>query len=320
MLQANDRARLLAEDLAPLRIFEGVELSCLEHVAAVSAVSSLRRGTLLFDLDQSNDQVFVVLEGMLAVHLHLEAQPIAVIGRGEIAGEVAVLGEQGTSAYVRADTDCELLALGRQTLWWLFDESHDFARNLIRVFPRRLAELHRVIRSVQQLHDEYRQHATTDPLTGLYNRRWLDESLGFEVSRCQLRERPLCLLMIDIDHFKPYNDSHGHMAGDAALRAVARAVLTGLRGSDLAVRFGGEEILVILPGLDLAGAGQVAERLHEAIAGETIEAHGGRRLPAVTVSIGVSEMRPDDSSDALVERADAALYRAKAAGRNRTAR
>jgi diguanylate cyclase (GGDEF)-like protein len=78
--------------------------------------------------------------------------------------------------------------------------------------------------------------------------------------------------------------------------------------------------LVILPGLDLAGAEQVAERLHEAIAGETIEAHGGRRLPAVTVSIGVSEMRPDDSSDALVERADAALYRAKAAGRNRTAR
>ncbi|MGD8207678.1 MAG: diguanylate cyclase, partial [Thiohalocapsa sp.] len=223
-----------------------------------------------------------------------------------------------TSTYVRADTDCRLLVVGRNTLWRLFEESPSFARNFIRVFPRRLAHLHKILRAVQQLHEEYKQQSTTDPLTGLYNRRWLEDSLSFELSRCQLRRRPLSLLMVDIDHFKRYNDDHGHMAGDEALKAVARAVLVALRGSDLAVRYGGEEIVVILPGVDLRESERVAERLHHAVAAARILGADGRVLPAVTVSIGVAQMVAENTPEQLLAQVDQALYRAKRQGRNCT--
>lgn len=311
-------SRLEPSELAKLRIFDGVDIAQLGRLASVSAVYELERGRLLLDIDQANDQLFVVLEGMLAVYLHLASQPIALLGRGDVTGEVSVIGEQSTSTYVRADTDCRLLVVGRNTLWRLFEESPAFARNFTRVFPRRLAHLHKILRAVQQLHEEYKQQSATDPLTGLYNRRWLEDSLSFELSRCQLRRRPLSLLMVDIDHFKRYNDDHGHMAGDEALKAVARAVLVALRGSDLAVRYGGEEIIVILPGVDLGESERVAERLHRAVADAKIVGADGRVLPALTVSIGVAQMVAEHTPEQLLAQVDQALYRAKRQGRNCT--
>jgi diguanylate cyclase (GGDEF)-like protein len=124
--------------------------------------------------------------------------------------------------------------------------------------------------------------------------------------------------MVDIDHFKRYNDDHGHMAGDEALKAVARAVLVALRGSDLAVRYGGEEIIVILPGVDLGESERVAERLHRAVADAKIVGADGRVLPALTVSIGVAQMVAEHTPEQLLAQVDQALYRAKRQGRNCT--
>ncbi|MHA3904465.1 diguanylate cyclase [Castellaniella sp. WN] len=159
----------------------------------------------------------------------------------------------------------------------------------------------------------------TDGLTGLANRRHFDEVLAREGDRSRRDRRPMSLLMLDVDWFKHYNDQHGHPAGDVVLCQVARILLESVRRpGDLAARYGGEEFAVILPGLDARAAGGMAERIRASVEALAItHAHGlsGR----VTISVGVAEMDLDDAhaAEILVGQADAALYRAKAGGRNR---
>ncbi len=159
----------------------------------------------------------------------------------------------------------------------------------------------------------------TDGLTGLANRRHFDEVLAREGDRSRRDRRPMSLLMLDVDWFKYYNDQYGHPAGDVVLCQVARILLDSVRRpGDLAARYGGEEFVVILPGLDAGAAGVMAERVRARVEALAItHAHGlsGR----VTISIGVAELDLDDAhgAETLVGQADAALYRAKAGGRNR---
>lgn len=158
--------------------------------------------------------------------------------------------------------------------------------------------------------------AQHDGLTGLFNRRYLDGLLESEFSRFQRYGRPFCLLMIDLDHFKEVNDRLGHQAGDEVLRVVARRVCDGIRATDVAARYGGEELAVMLAETSLSDALPLAERLRAAIADRPI-AVGSAPLE-VTASIGAADTNPQTQTLVqLVEAADAALYRAKRQGRNR---
>lgn len=160
----------------------------------------------------------------------------------------------------------------------------------------------------------------TDPLTGLANRRHFDQTLASEWDRSVRERQPLGLLMIDIDHFKAFNDSRGHAAGDECLKAVAKALRAHCaRPGDLVCRWGGEEFAVILPGTDAAGAGHLARELVQRVHSLGLE-HGKSDVsPCVTISAGSASAVPSDagSAAALIEKADAALYAAKQFGRNR---
>jgi diguanylate cyclase (GGDEF)-like protein len=163
----------------------------------------------------------------------------------------------------------------------------------------------------------------TDPLTGLANRRHFDQTLASEWDRSVREKHPLGLLMIDIDHFKAFNDLRGHAAGDDCLKAVAQA-LRGhcARPGDLVCRWGGEEFALILPGTDAAGAGHLAHELVEVVRALGL-VHGKSDVsPCVTISAGSASAASQDvgSAAALVEKADAALYAAKQSGRNRAHR
>ncbi|MFP7721391.1 GGDEF domain-containing protein [Lysobacter sp. A3-1-A15] len=157
--------------------------------------------------------------------------------------------------------------------------------------------------------------ATLDPLTGLANRRYAEKRLHSDRAHALRRGEPLSVAMVDLDHFKRVNDTWGHAGGDLALVAVAAALQGQLRGSDLGARFGGEEFLVVLPDAETAQALRVAERIRERIAELGIEAPGGSF--GVAASIGIASLRGDESIGELLARADAALYRSKAEGRNR---
>jgi len=167
-----------------------------------------------------------------------------------------------------------------------------------------------------------RELALQDELTGLANRRALEQMLRAEVSRALRHGRPLSILMADVDHFKSINDTYGHRAGDDVLRGVARLVADTLRSIDRAARYGGEEIFVIMPETSIAEAGQVAERLRAAVEGHTFVVDPEDDEPPVplrlTASVGVAGLPENaESLEGLVETADRALYDAKRQGRNR---
>jgi len=160
--------------------------------------------------------------------------------------------------------------------------------------------------------------AVTDPLTGLYNRRYMESHVTSLVEQALARGKPLALLVVDIDYFKAVNDMHGHDAGDDVLREFATRLKKSIRGIDLACRYGGEEFVVVMPETDVAVAAIVAERIRRRIAGEPFAIRSGTAALDVTISVGIAALSGvSDTPAAIIKRADQALYRAKRDGRNR---
>jgi two-component system, cell cycle response regulator len=183
------------------------------------------------------------------------------------------------------------------------------------IAPLIAQELGAVIRLVLLLEESQRM-ATTDGLTGLFNRRAFLEAMAIEFARADRTESATSLLVLDLDHFKAINDTHGHAAGDAVLAAVAKALRTDARIHDIVARWGGEEFVVALPSTTEQNAVVVAERLREAVATLQVVNAKGEVMP-LTVSIGLAERKSLESLQGLVDRADRAMYGAKVGGRNR---
>lgn len=164
--------------------------------------------------------------------------------------------------------------------------------------------------------ENLRQEARTDPLTGLFNRRQLCQALDQEMERTRRSQLPTSLIMLDVDHFKQVNDTHGHSTGDAILHHLAQQLLAATRKLDVACRYGGEEFAVVLPSTPLLTAVQVAERLRAGIAASPIEVAGTTH--SISVSIGVDSYTQDSvpSVDDFINRVDQRLYQAKRDGRN----
>jgi len=164
-------------------------------------------------------------------------------------------------------------------------------------------------------YEEALHAARRDPLTGLFNRATLDETLDREMQRALRHEHALSLVVLDVDHFKRINDEHGHDTGDQVLKAVAESIRSAVRDTDMAFRFGGEEFVILLNETPREGAGVVAERLRARLAGEPVILADGTPL-IVTASFGVATLTGQGSGQALFKAADTAMYRAKQDGRN----
>jgi diguanylate cyclase len=174
------------------------------------------------------------------------------------------------------------------------------------------------ISNLQQSLEAIRAESLTDPLTGLGNRKYFDRSIQMEVENALANSEPLSLLMFDIDHFKSFNDSYGHLTGDQVLRLVGMSLKQTIKGQDITARYGGEEFAVVLPNTALRQALTVADHIRRAVMAKELKKKStGEILGRVTISVGVSMLKPGDDTDSLIERADACLYAAKRNGRNR---
>jgi diguanylate cyclase (GGDEF)-like protein len=195
--------------------------------------------------------------------------------------------------------------------------------------------LRRGLRELKELKDQYRETARelkaarermkqlsiTDDLTETYNYRYFMDSLDLELRRAKRYEYPISLMMLDIDHFKNYNDTHGHMAGDRVLKLIAQVIKKTVRHTDILARYGGEEFAAILIKTGLDEASQIAERVRRAVESSEVD-RGDTHQPQgrLTISVGVSTLGPSTSSvESLIATADEALYEAKENGRNRVA-
>jgi diguanylate cyclase len=199
----------------------------------------------------------------------------------------------------------------------LVKSTHEM-RETTKALEERLTLSKSEIGDLQQSLEAIRAESLTDPLTGLGNRKYFDRMIEMAVQSALASNEPLSLLMFDIDHFKSFNDSYGHLTGDQVLRLVGMSLKQTIKGQDITARYGGEEFAVVLPNTALRQALTVADHIRRAVMAKELKKKStGEILGRVTISVGVSVLKAGDDTDALIERADACLYAAKRSGRNR---
>jgi diguanylate cyclase (GGDEF)-like protein len=309
-------SKLDPSELYQLKVLQGVSLASVEDLLEGCEVRTLAAGDVLLSMGQTNRVMYMILSGKLSVHLEGPAsEAVAMLEAGQTVGELSVMDATPASAFVVAAEPVRLLAADETKFWNLVNASHDFAINLLFLLAQRLRANNSTVSNNIRLQREYKRNAMIDGLTGLYNRRWIDEALPRFVTRYGRGQQPLSILIADVDHFKSVNDTFGHPVGDRVLVTVGQTLRANLRPSDLVARYGGEEFLVILPDTSRAGGRLVGERVRAAVAMVEIPELSDREH--VTISIGGSVLVPGQTVKELLADADKALYRSKDDGRDR---
>lgn len=303
-----------------VQLFRGVNSDAVAEALAACPVMRVAAGESVTDHGRRGGQLFVLLRGALGVVSDVQLGPdesttINVVP-GECVGELSVLDEQSTAPAITALEESDVLVIEAARLWKMVDEINGVAKNLLHLLSFRIQAANARLRQRRKVGRFYQQLSMLDPLTGLHNRAWLTEHLPMLIGNAGAQVRPLSLVMIDLDYFKRFNDTHGHLAGDEALRMAARVFGDALRPTDFAVRYGGEEFMVVLPGTDHKTGAAVAQRLCARLRQAIIFEDMRFPLPHITGSFGVATLRVGQDAEALIASADAALYRAKEAGRN----
>ena len=247
----------------------------------------------------------------------IEAAMTGVLGTLGNAGEgVRHYGEtlDHTAKDLLADNPLESV---RAIIMQVMDETRDMIERS-NVLERQLTQTTEEIGELRKQVEDASREAQTDALTGIGNRKSFDLQLKCCMQEAMEQGTELTLLLMDIDHFKSFNDAYGHQFGDLVLKLVSKTMVEGIKGRDQAARYGGEEFAILLPNTDLASATVVAEHLRETIGNKAIINRDTRQnFGVVTISVGISAYRLGEPPYVFIERADAALYRAKQSGRNR---
>jgi diguanylate cyclase (GGDEF)-like protein len=300
--------------LNSIALCRGVDPDEIADLLSSCARIDIEQGKTLLSPESPNRCVYIVLSGQLRVHIgSIDGAKIVDLPPGSCAGEMSLIEDKDPSAYVIAAETSHLMVISHTLLWRMVERSHAFAKNLLIVLSERVRSDNAFIASSLDILREAKHDAITDALTELGNRHWMQDMFDRELQRVQQSGKPACVMMLDIDGFKRLNDKYGHIAGDRVLGSVARVLRKHLRPTDLIARFGGDEFSAFLPGISLEKAKQTADRIREKVSKTSPAA-----LDApVTVSIGVTAATADDDLNELIHRADAAMYEAKAAGRNR---
>lgn len=303
--------------LEGLELFKGVSANDINELLQRCDRRDLEIGELLLSPGENNEHVFVVLSGSLNVYIGSPDSPVlATMETGACVGEMSIIEDRDPSAYVIAAEDTHMLVIHKSILWEMVDASHQFAKNLLMVLSERVRSHNRVIADSYGEMRKFERHASTDALTSLSNRHAMKELFPRTLSTCIEKGKPVSLMMIDIDRFKQFNDMFGHIAGDRALAAVSDVLRAHFRSHDLLVRYGGDEFAVLLPGVDLPQALTLGDRVRQGVCGTTGDGSDSLIQIPLNISIGVAELAKDGTLDSLIRDADAALYRAKHAGRN----
>ena len=304
--------RFTEKDMETLFILRRVSSDAAIDALVNCPIIHLKRRQVLLRAGQSNQNLYLILSGKLAVFLEYPgSDPIAVLNQGETVGELSVIDDSPTTAYVVAVEGSRVLEVDETAFWRIISESHAFACNMLLLLSERMRSSDEALLKNIRLRKRFQRDAMVDSLTGMHNRRWLDMQLPRLINRHIRSERPFCVIMFDVDHFKEFNDQYGHDAGDDVLAQVARTILLSLRPTDLSARYGGEEFVIMLAGINIELAWIVAERLRKTIASERVVTGDGRELPPITISLGIAENRIGDTAEYLLKRAAVAMYKAK---------
>jgi diguanylate cyclase (GGDEF)-like protein len=315
----SQRPMIKLSELSKMHLLRNISIESVRGLLEDANLLAMRKGYVLVEKGRPNTMIYLIVRGRMHVILDSpDGRPVATVECGQSVGEMSVIDHRPTSAFVVAAEPTLALALDENTFWRLIVASHQFAKNMFLLLTQRLRASNFTIAENVRLRKLLERDVAVDGLTGLRNRRWLDKNLSRLVERFRRSGNPLSLAMLDIDFFKGINDTYGHREGDKILASVGRLMESALRATDFGVRYGGDEFVVILPDTDAAGAVVTAERLRRDVFKCSFQTEDGVNLPAVTLSLGVGQLGKNETAEKLLKRVDAALYRAKNKGRNRT--
>ena len=312
---ADQKDSLDLRELENMILLKGVELESIQGVLDSCSVQYLKKGDILIRAGQRNHSLFMLLSGRLRIHLELSLSPIVIMGPGELVGELSLIDGQLTSAYVVAAEDCRLLVIDDRTMWSLVASCHAVARNLLVVLAQRLRHGNSVLLTAQHS-QPVENYAVFDVLTGLYNRQGLDALLPREMERCSRKGSALSSLMLEIDDFSSYRDSHGNRGGDRVLYTIARTLRESMSDGEMIARYSGNQFLVLLPDAEVEAGWELGGQLHGAASKAKIYL-SDRRLPPVTISGGLAQLTAGDTPLSFIAAAKWALHQAKRQGGNR---
>ena len=299
-----------------LSLFHKVSFESVAGYLLDAQVIELDPDTALISPLEPNNHLYVILSGHLEVHVEApDGLQVGSLQQGDCAGEMSVFDNEVPSAWVVSRDQSRVLPITRQTALAMLHASHDLSLNFLHILSQRLRKNTQVITDDKHHIRRIEEFATVDALTGLHNRRWMLTMFDREVQRSLMSKLALGALMLDIDLFKNVNDKHGHLSGDSVLAVVAQVTSMSLRPTDMIVRYGGEEFVIFLPNTLPSDSIMIAERIRLAVENRAIDLHEFGFI-RVTVSIGIAQLEEGDTVDALLNRADKALYVAKNSGRN----
>lgn len=286
---------------------------------------TLDSGSLLFREGDRGRELFIVESGEIAISIHLPdgvEKEIDVVREGDFFGEMSIFDDEPRSATCTAKTPARLIALNRDEFFRVIEKHPDAAvkilYRMLTITTRRLRNTGEFVADTVRWGEEARRRVITDELTGVFNRRYLDEALAEQFRIAKAGNRPLSIIMADLDHFSEINEKCGRGRGDELIMDAVRIFKRRLRSGDIISRYGGDEFTVMMPGTAMDEAREVAQRICDDVAQLTVVPAGEGRPFAVTASQGIASF-PECAGtlEELRSLADSALYRAKEEGRNR---
>lgn len=312
--------RKILELLDNTPLFRGIPHKFLAPVFKQSMQISLDKGERLLTPGIINEHVYILISGQLSVHLtqsNLD-EPIAILNPGECVGEMSVLVDRSVSAYVTANTDCKLLAIGYSSFWSLIKGSNDAALNMLNILVQRIRTGNEAIADTLLHHDKTPDTTVViDSLTGLYNQHGIQGKFERMLHLSSVGKQAVCLVLLQVDEAKSTPVSVSELSDDESIHSIAQTILTILRPGDCAARLNGKQFAILLSNLQLADAFAMAERLRATVCQLRILLPDGSSLPPVTISGGLSKASEDDTWSKLLAKAKDALEQAINAGRNR---
>jgi diguanylate cyclase (GGDEF)-like protein len=308
------------EELARIRMFQAVDLASIKGLIDACTVRTLSAGEELITAGQVNRTVYFILSGSVYVRFDSAADlPAAVLGPGESIAEMSVIDCRPAAESVVAGESTRLLAMDEEILWSLVRSSHAAACNLLLALTARLRHTSADLAGNGEAEEEAEEYGTVDALTGLHNRFWLEKILGRQIERIAHEIQPpeLAVIMVDIDDFKAFNECYGVVYGDRVLSFVSHTICDRLRPTEVITRYGGDEFVIFIPGIDLEVARRISDRIHQGVMDAVPAMPDGSTIPHPTISLGIAMLKPGQTAEELLGDADRALARARSGGGNR---
>lgn len=295
-------------------LFKKVRSSTLASLLMKTTRITLVPEQILMTPGQQNDHIYIVLSGRLRAQINVyDTKPIALFGMGECVGEMSMFDDNQVSAYIIAASDCELLSISHADAWAVLNESLQASHNMLTILANRLRSSNRVLAENMEYMQGYEALDYVNTVTGIYNNRWLSENTSRLIHRHTVNHQPCFFILLRIANFEQYEALFGNLAGDQAQRTIAQTMLHCLRPNDVTAHVSENHFAIFLPQADAESVDKVVGRLMEEIVQTTIVTPTGDALPPITLSVGISQLQPNDNLDSLIERAHTTMRDTQAA-------